>query len=99
MATTKSLFFTYFYVNTSEKFLLRAGNSDNKIPKTATNYVTINYSDDIYDLLAKVTHVKYEGTECRRGDFHFGPDSHLLCLRLVILGLQLTLCVQQCQGI
>ena len=28
MAITKDLFLTYFYVNTSEKFLLQAGNPD-----------------------------------------------------------------------
>ena len=84
--TTKSLFFTYVY-DTSEKLLLRVANPN----KTANNYVTINYSDDIHDLLPTVTHVmKYEGTECRRGDFHFGPDYHLLCLRLMILGIQAT---------
>ena len=91
MASTQSLFFTYSYVNTSEKFLFRAGNPDNNPKNTANNYVTINYIDVIYDLLPKVTHVmKYEGTECRRGDFQFGPDSHLLCFRLVIFGIQLT---------
>ena len=30
----------------------------------------------------KVTHLmKYEGTECIGGDFHFGPDYNLLCLK------------------
>ena len=34
MATTKSLFFTYFYVNTSQKFILQTGgNPDNNHQK------------------------------------------------------------------
>ena len=33
--------------------------------------------------------MKYEVTECRRSDFHFGPDSHLVWNRLVILGILL----------
>ena len=51
----------------------------------------MNYSDDIYGILPKVRNMlKYEVTECRRGDFHFGPHSHLLWPRLVILGILLT---------
>ena len=34
--------------------------------------------------------MKYEVTECRRGDIHFGPDVHLLWLRLVVSGILLT---------
>ena len=49
------------------------------LPKTVSKYVTSNYSDDIYDILPKVRNImKYEVTEWWRGDFNFGPDSHLL---------------------
>ena len=41
--------------------------------------------------------VKYEVTECKRGDFHFGPDSYLLWLRLLLLGILLTVWGQQSQ--
>ena len=34
--------------------------------------------------------MKYEVTEGRRGDFHVGPDSHLVWLRLVVFGVLLT---------
>ena len=37
--------------------------------------------------------MKYEVTECRRGDIHFGPDVHLLWLRLVVSGIRLLTCV------
>ena len=38
-----------------------------------------------YIILPKVTHMmKYEVTECRRGDFHCGSDYHLLWLRIVV---------------
>ena len=43
----------------------------------------------LYDMLRKVRNMmKYEVTECRRGDIHFGPDFHLLWLRLVVCGQQ-----------
>ena len=55
------------------------------IPVTVYDYVTINYSDAIIDILPKARNmIKYEVNECRWGDFHFGPDSHLLYNRLVI---------------
>ena len=35
--------------------------------------------------------MKYELTECRRGDSNLDPDSHLLWPSVVILGILLTL--------
>ena len=68
--------------------------------KTVYNYVTIDYSDEICDTLPKVRNmIKYEVTEWWRGDFYFGPDSHLLWPRLMICGILLTFWVQQCQWV
>ena len=35
--------------------------------------------------------MNYDLTECRMGDIHLGPDSHLLWPSIVILGILLTL--------
>ena len=93
MATTKSLLFTYFHVNTSEKIQLRAGNPDNRIPKLfITTKQSIIVMTLTYDILLNVRNMmKYELTECRRGDFHLGPYSHLLWPSIVIFGILLTL--------
>ena len=92
MATKISLFFTYFYVNTSEQILLRAGNPDNKIPKlfiiTQQAVIVMTY----LIIIPKVRNMmKYELAECKRGDFYLGPDSHLSWPSIVILGILLTL--------
>ncbi len=62
------------------------------IHKTVCNYITINCTDDLYDILPEVTHImKYEVTKYRIYAFNFGPYSHLLWLRIMILGILLTL--------